>query len=265
MPQPGCREAPVFKGKEPTGLIRFLERMEVLWKECNITNDVEKKLMLGKYADPQSENEWRALDHYKTGTWAAFKRELISSYLEALDQVEGSVTKLENVCRTNPRIGITDEAALKKLKREFKAESMKLLGINPPIISNRELVTNVPSKFKMEMDEIKQQMVNLLDRLQVNEKNTKLGFEDVMKALQQATVPSGAPSNPVHQHHNHQHLGKPKDGQPQRAGGFKCHYCFGLGHFIMACPERQKHYEEGKIKNNANGSVCLPDGSYIPR
>lgn len=120
-------------------MIRFLERIEELWAECKITDDTIKKNMVGKYADPQAESEWKALGHYANGTWIEFKTELISSYPEALDQVEGSVSKLEAVCRANPRIGIKDEAALKKLKREFMAETKKLLSVMPPIISKQRI------------------------------------------------------------------------------------------------------------------------------
>jgi hypothetical protein len=57
-----------------------------------------------------------------------------------IDQVEGSLSQLREVCHVNFRIGVRDEAPLKKLKREFMAQATRLLIIKPPIICNQELV-----------------------------------------------------------------------------------------------------------------------------
>lgn len=140
MPRPTCREAPEFKQETPQNLIRFLEYVEDLFQDCGITDAAVRKKWLGRYADTQSEAEWKAMPGYATATWDDFKRELISNYPEALEAVEGSVTKLERVCKANSVIGIRDVAELRKLKREFMAIACKLMAVNPPVVSNRELV-----------------------------------------------------------------------------------------------------------------------------
>ena len=354
MPQPDCREAPKFKNDEPSGLIRFLERMEELWKECSINDDRIKVKTVGRYADPQSESEWKALTHFENGTWNEFKTELISSYPEAIDQVEGSLPRLREVCRANPRIGVRDEAPLKKLKREFMAQATRLLLIKPPIISNRELVEHfygcldenfrhqinsrlslkgidqganitvaaatgpaeiaaaaalarrkgdkydldqviaiaidivegassflvsdspLPTQIaviggkeeelvtKLEMEEIKQSVLGITERIEKTEKKTLNGLEGIMKALQQQN--SQPPSHQASYPNNTQPPRQRTSDVPPRPNAFKCHYCFQPGHFIMACPEKQKHFEEGKIKTGANGTtLTLSDGTYISR
>jgi hypothetical protein len=76
--------------------------MEELWRECSINDDRTKVNTIGRYADPQSKSEWKGLIHFKNGSWNEFKTEFISSYLEAIDQVEGSLSQLREVCCANP-------------------------------------------------------------------------------------------------------------------------------------------------------------------
>lgn len=140
LPTPGGREAPVFVATKPKDLFRFLKRYEELCRQCRITTNRGKIENISQYTDAQTESEWQAFDSYDNGTWAEFKDELINSYPEAVDHEEGSVEKLEKVCRNNMRIGIRDQSALMQLKREFMAEVVKLTRTNPPIVSNQSLV-----------------------------------------------------------------------------------------------------------------------------
>lgn len=140
LPEPSCREAPKFKKEEPENLLRFLKSYERLLTQVNITRDQEKLANVGQYVDARTENEWRAFESFQTGSWDAFKKELLQSYPEAVDFEEGSVQKLDEVCRNNLRIGVHDLSALQKLKREFMAEAWKLTKVVPRLVSNRELV-----------------------------------------------------------------------------------------------------------------------------
>jgi hypothetical protein len=53
MPQPNSCEIPKFKNDEPSGLIRFLERMEELWRECSINDDRTKVNTIGRTLNPK--------------------------------------------------------------------------------------------------------------------------------------------------------------------------------------------------------------------
>jgi len=60
MAAPGTWDAPKFSSKKPQELRRFIRLMEDLWKEARITEDDDKKSLIGKYADQESEEEWAA-------------------------------------------------------------------------------------------------------------------------------------------------------------------------------------------------------------
>lgn len=140
LPMPGSREAPIFVASKPKDLFRFLKRYEDLCQQCQITLDRRKIENISQYADAQTESEWQAFGSYKNGTWAEFRKELINSYPEAVGHEEGSMERLEIVCKNNMQIGIKDQTALWQMKREFMAEVTKLTRTNPPVLSNQSLV-----------------------------------------------------------------------------------------------------------------------------
>ena len=140
MVAPGTRDAPKFDSKKPQELRRFLLRMEDLWKEAGIKDDAEKKASLGKYADQDSEEEWKALETYESGnTWEEFKDELLENYPEAAAAERGTPMRIRQVCYDARGIRLGDLATLYAFRRAFLAEAKKLAK-PPAAISNRELV-----------------------------------------------------------------------------------------------------------------------------
>lgn len=139
MPRANAREAPRFNGEKPEELVRFLQQMEDLFKECAITDLQNKKDYLGKYADHKTEQEWRAFDYYDTGTWEEYKNELLETYPEAMDDHQGSLLRLERILREHHNVASNDAVGLMSLRRSFNAEAKKLLKA-PAALSNRELV-----------------------------------------------------------------------------------------------------------------------------
>jgi hypothetical protein len=116
--------------------------------------------------------------------------------------------------------------------------------------------------MKLEMEEIKQSVLGINEPIVQTEKKTLNGFESIIKALQQQN--SQALSHQALFSDNTQPPRPRTNDRPLRQNTFKYHYCFQPGHFIMACPEKQKHLEEGKIKTGANGTtLTLLDGTYI--
>ena len=139
MVAPGTRDAPKFSSKKPQELRRFLRVMEDLWKEAGITEDKAKKQAVGKYADPESEEEWIALDTYETGTWEEFKDELIENYPEAAAAERGTPARIRQLCSETRNIALGDLITLFAFRRSFIAEARKL-SKPPAAMSNRELV-----------------------------------------------------------------------------------------------------------------------------
>ena len=140
MIAPGARDAPKFSSKKPQELRRFVRQMEDLWKAAEIMEDEQKKESLGKYADQESEEEWKALETYERGhSWEEFKNDLIENYPEAAEAERGTPARIRQICAENKGIRLGDMATLYAFRRAFAAEAKKLT--KPPVaMSNRELV-----------------------------------------------------------------------------------------------------------------------------
>lgn len=140
MIAPSARDAPKFSSKRPQELRRFVRWMEDLWREAGIEDEQDKKESLGKYADQESEEEWRALESFSSGnTWEDFKKELIENYPEAAEAERGTPARIKQICRDTKDIRLGDLAALYAFRRQFITEAKKL-NKNPPAMANRELV-----------------------------------------------------------------------------------------------------------------------------
>ena len=57
-----------FKASDPEELRHFKWRMEDLWEEAGIKDYEKKKETLGKYADVVSEEEWKELRTFESGS-----------------------------------------------------------------------------------------------------------------------------------------------------------------------------------------------------
>lgn len=140
MISPGTKDAPNFSSRRPTELRRFLSRMEDLWESAGVTDDDVKKESVGKYADQDSEEEWRAFENFAKGiSWEAFKEELLENYPEAAAAERGTPARLRELCSEYKNIRLGDLPTLYQFRRAFLVEAKKLTK-EPRIISNRELV-----------------------------------------------------------------------------------------------------------------------------
>jgi hypothetical protein len=114
--------------------------MEDAFTDAGITEDFERKISIGKYADQDSEEEWKALDTYTSkASWDEFKEELLENYPEAAAAERGTPARIRQVCREANGILLGDLDALYAYRRTFLAEAAKLQK-PPAVMSNRELV-----------------------------------------------------------------------------------------------------------------------------
>jgi len=143
MVAPGSRDAPRFKSSKPEELRRFIRLMEDLWKDFGVTGDLARKTMIGKYADPESEEEWQAFDTYADGSsWEEFKEELIENYPEAAAAERGTPARLRQLCSETIHSGkltLGDMVPFYTFRRSFMSEAKKLRK-PPAAMANRELV-----------------------------------------------------------------------------------------------------------------------------
>jgi hypothetical protein len=140
MIAPSARDAPKFSSKKPEELRRFLRTMEDLWQAADVTDDEVKKQTIGKYADQDTEEEWKALETYESGnTWETFKNELLSNYPEAAAAERGTPARIRRLCKETQGIRLGELATLYAFRRSFMAEAKKLTRA-PAAMANRELV-----------------------------------------------------------------------------------------------------------------------------
>ena len=140
MVNPTSKDAPRFKSSKPEELRRFIRLMEDLWKEAEITQDQAKKVSIGKYADQECEEEWKALESFDAScTWEEFKDELLENYPEAAAAERGTPYKLRKICSGTDKIDLGDMIAFYLFRRAVMAEAKKLRK-PPAVMSNRELV-----------------------------------------------------------------------------------------------------------------------------
>ena len=72
--------------------------MEDMWRDAGIISDSEKKELIGKYANQESEEEWMVLEAYNSQTWEEFKKELLLNYPEAAAAERGTPARLRQLC-----------------------------------------------------------------------------------------------------------------------------------------------------------------------
>ena len=140
MVVPGTRDAPKFLADRPKELRRFIRQLEDLWREAGIESDADKEEGLGRYADQESEEEWKALDTYKREySWADFKKEILENYPEASAAERGTPARIRQIVREAEGIEMGDTPKLYAYRQAFLAEANKLKQ-PPAVMSNRELV-----------------------------------------------------------------------------------------------------------------------------
>ena len=179
---PGTRDAPRFKSEHPKELRRFIRQLEDLWKEAGIDGSQEKKESIGKYADQDSEEEWRSFISYGGDySWEEFKAELLDNYPEAAEAETGSPDRLREIIREAGNIKIGDLTKLYKYKRAFMSEANKLKR-QPWNMSNRELVEQFMEGLSLNLGkEVIQDMRNLSKGKDTKDEKEEKGKMSVSK------------------------------------------------------------------------------------
>lgn len=169
MVVPGTRDAPKFSSHRPTELRRFLRQLEDLWAEAGVVSDDTKKQNVGKYADQESEEEWKALETYGDSySWENFKAELLDNYPEASAAERGTPARIRHIVREANNIEMGDSTKLYAYRRAFLAEAAKLRK-PPAVMSNRELVELFMGGLSMNMGQAILQYLGSATRKKVAE------------------------------------------------------------------------------------------------
>ena len=140
MPMAQARDAPSFDGsKGETFLPRFIETVTELLDNNNVTDVQRRKKWLGRYADPDTEEEWKGLATYEAGSsYEDHVKAIKGSYWKTRDMNEGSITKLNNLVRENRGLTLDKQQEIFDFIRKFRATITPLDKLK--IMTNRELV-----------------------------------------------------------------------------------------------------------------------------
>ncbi|PFH46445.1 hypothetical protein AMATHDRAFT_113175, partial [Amanita thiersii Skay4041] len=236
---------------------RYLTRMEELFDLHKVVDESQKKKHLGRYADAQTEEEWHTLRSFATGSYEDFHKEIIENYPAAATAEGGSLSTLKRICWKYEGLEEEDIDKVMAFRWAFLMEAAKL-SKTPVLASNRELVhvrrTGDPESSRdlvkvpplmPAFEEIKGMMASLLDSANTSSKMMQQ-FLSNQNSAPRPPRPQGFPEG------------------PSSDMGW-CHYCLEPGHFILKCPEREKHIAQGKIKLTVDNKIRLPDGTPIPR
>ena len=139
MPSPYAEDCPKFHYDKPEELNRFIQQLELLFEKFGVEVDTDKINYLCAYADARTEQEWEGMASHTAGNFANFKKEIIESYPEASNLVQGSLKELKRIMDNCSQITSGDLNQLQAYRRAFSAEAKKLQR-DPPLLSNHEIV-----------------------------------------------------------------------------------------------------------------------------
>lgn len=139
MPSRTSRGAPVFDPTKPEELERYFDDLEECFTKAGLTSATARRPYIGKYAPISTENEWKNIEGWDTMSYADMKNAVMKEYPAAIAMKNGSIEKLNQICRENQRIGESDLAELLSFKRAFQVEAKKLQA-PPSLLANHTLV-----------------------------------------------------------------------------------------------------------------------------
>ena len=166
--------------------------MDEYFQEDNITDADAKKARIVRYTSANTEEEWKALTHFSTGTYDEFKSDILDSYPTVKDRDRGSITNLKRKIRNVGTVGMDDKAGVSALIRAFNAEKKKLEAITPAIHTNKELclifldqlttdfATEVMTRLKMQL-EVKRSAPAAANAQNARNANDLFDIADVLK------------------------------------------------------------------------------------
>ena len=139
MPSRTARGAPSFDPAKSEELERYFGDLEEWFAKANLTTDAAKRPYIGKYAPLSTELEWKNIEGWNTMTYDQIKEAIMKEYPAAIAMKNGSIEKLNQICRENQRIGENDLTELLNFKRAFLVEAKKLQEA-PSLLANHTLV-----------------------------------------------------------------------------------------------------------------------------
>jgi len=119
MPFRGNSSAPKFEGNNPCELQHYFEELEFLFMTCAITDNLLKKQYAVCYVDIDTEDGWKQLPEYATGTYAQFKAAIFKLYPGADGERKWTIADLDHLTGEWSRVGFRNKEELGNYHRKF--------------------------------------------------------------------------------------------------------------------------------------------------
>ena len=119
MPFRGNSSAPRFEGNNPRELQRYFEELEFLFTTCAVTDNLLMKQYAVRYVDIDTEDGWKQLPEYTTGTYAQFKATIFKLYPGADGERKWTISDLDHLTGEWSRVGFRNKEELGNYHRKF--------------------------------------------------------------------------------------------------------------------------------------------------
>jgi hypothetical protein len=131
MPARGHATAPKFDPKQPRELRRYFDDLELLFANCNITNEADMKKHARRYLDIDSSDLWEILPECDAiYSFEDFAKAVYKLYPGSEDDYRWSIADMEGLIAAQHCTGIADTNTLGIYYRHFRTITQFLLSKN---------------------------------------------------------------------------------------------------------------------------------------
>lgn len=129
---------PRYDADKPVSVLEYIKGCEEVMSACKVTDDRIKKKILIHYLDLISQQHWKSLGKWLTGTYEEFKAEIMSYHPTALREQKGGLTQLYSLCDTYRSVTMARPVEALQFILKFRAEAKKVVKQG---VGNREIVS----------------------------------------------------------------------------------------------------------------------------
>ncbi|KAG5640676.1 hypothetical protein DXG03_007588 [Asterophora parasitica] len=268
MPRCNSHNAPVFNRKAVQELGWYFSNLELLFADCGITDEAEKKAYGCCYLNIDDHTLWKSINGYTTNSYNDWKAKIFELHPGSKENAQFNQTDLDLLLTTTRATGIhslSELAAWTQIQSRLNIVKPNHAVGTPYTIT--EILLAATFYFK-QASAISTNAITTTPGPQVKSKEAIIsGIQHLEQAINMFTgqiqcLKTGTRGRPPNQQLL---LGPPLQNYPPptRAPG-PCNFCGGDNHHIGACLEAECYIQDGKICRNAECRVILPSGAYVP-
>nr|GAT45338.1 predicted protein [Mycena chlorophos] len=208
IPQPWDRDRPHFDTDAAEDLLDFLDQMEIIFTQGQITDDQHKKEVLTGFLSYKKRALWRSWDTYGSKhSFADFQAKFKSAYPELRVIESGLLSQLKDLCSRSKGINKSEQGKLRRFGLEFTYLVNKLQK-SPAVLSNSEACSWYLQTLNPEFAQAVQSMASMfllfkdqftplpnLPALPNMRKEDPVHWSDLMQTAESLAANPGLPDN----------------------------------------------------------------------